>query len=66
MACGYDMTGNRSGACPECGKTIGPHVVGRVRVWAIVRSLLLWILGVVLGLGVFALVIYKLTSNFTL
>ncbi len=21
MACGYDLTGNASGACPECGKT---------------------------------------------
>ena len=23
-ACGYDLTGNVSGVCPECGKSIGP------------------------------------------
>jgi len=21
-ACGYDLTGNTSGVCPECGKTV--------------------------------------------
>jgi hypothetical protein len=23
MGCGYDLTGNRSGSCPECGEDIG-------------------------------------------
>ena len=22
-ACGYDLTGNRSGVCPECGRAVG-------------------------------------------
>lgn len=27
-ACGYDLTGNVSGICPECGKPIAPHSAG--------------------------------------
>jgi hypothetical protein len=25
--CGYDLTGNVSGVCPECGQRCGPHLV---------------------------------------
>jgi len=27
-ACGYDLTGNVSGICPECGKPTAPHTAG--------------------------------------
>jgi rubrerythrin len=27
--CGYDLTGNTSGVCPECGRAVGTAVEGR-------------------------------------
>ncbi len=62
-ACGYDLTGNVSGACPECGDAVGPVTTGRSRWWTVVRTLLLWLGGAAAGLVLFGLIFYKMMSQ---
>ena len=62
-ACGYDLTGNVSGACPECGEAVGPVTTGGAWWWAVARTLLLWLVGAAVGLGRFGFLFYKMLSQ---
>ena len=61
--CGYDLTGNVSGACPECGEAVGPVTTGGAWWWAVARTLVLWLVGVAVGLGLFGFMSYKMLSQ---
>ncbi len=62
-ACRYDLTGNVSGACPECGEAVGPVTTGGAWWWAVARTLLLWLVGAAVGLGLFGFIFYKMLSQ---
>ncbi len=62
-ACGYDLMGNVSGACPECGESVGPVTTGGAWWWAVARTLLLWLVGDAVGLGLFGFMFYKMLSQ---
>ncbi len=61
--CGYDLMGNVSGACPECGEAVGPVTTGGAWWWAVARTLLLWLVGAAVGLGLFGFIFYKMLSQ---
>ena len=62
-ACSYDLTGNVSGACPECGEAVGPVTTGGAWWWAVARTLVLWLVGAAVGLGIFGFIFYKMLSQ---
>ncbi len=62
-ACGYDLTGNVSGGCPECGESVGPVTNGGAWWWTVARTLLLWLVGAAVGLGIFGFIFYKMLSQ---
>ena len=62
-ACGYDLMGNVSGACPECGAAVGPVTIGGAWWWAVARTLLLWLGGAAAGLVLFGFIFYKMMSQ---
>ncbi len=62
-ACRYDLTGNVSGACPECGESVGPVTTGGAWWWAVARTLVLWLVGAAVGLGLFGFIFYKMMSQ---
>ncbi len=62
-ACAYDLTGNVSGACPECGEAMGPVTTGGPWRWAVARTLVLWLAGAAVGLGLFGFIFYKMMSQ---
>ena len=55
--CGYDLTGNVSGKCPECGASlteggvIAPGQPGRKRDWARRANIAFWIVAVLVSLA---------------
>ncbi|MGB0717341.1 MAG: hypothetical protein ACPGXK_15795, partial [Phycisphaerae bacterium] len=63
--CGYDLTGNRSGRCPECGIGLEQEILEKLESrerWHHVTSVLMIVAGVPLlfvGGAVLAIILYR-------